>query len=348
MKTKIIGILIILTLMSTAIISANENVDNEEIEYMDSIFVDSNYSLDNEYLVLADNLLPNPSFEEEMDNNPIGWNAISSSGATMNYVKTDSHTGEKCVSISNIGYYYLDDRWVTNDFIPVDFIDNDYIISSYYKYIGEEVENQLAGININFYDEDQIYISQFFTIFPYSEEWVYSRYSSQLFSNNVKQNTKFIRFDLIQVYNSNTGTPNNDLETMFDDVYFGIGFVNNPPSTPIINGPTNGKNGISYDYEIMSTDPDNDKIFYNIEFEEDNEYQTIFYVSGQTIIQNWTWNETGDYTIKVQSQDTFGAQSDWATLEVSMPKNKAINTPFLQFLENHPYLFPLLRQLLGV
>ena len=30
------------------------------------------------------------------------------------------------------------------------------------------------------------------------------------------------------------------------------------------------------------------------------------------------------------------------------PKNKAINSPFLQFLENHPHLFPLLRQLLGL
>jgi len=31
------------------------------------------------------------------------------------------------------------------------------------------------------------------------------------------------------------------------------------------------------------------------------------------------------------------------------PKNKPyINTPFLQFLENHPYIFPLLRQLLGL
>ncbi len=28
------------------------------------------------------------------------------------------------------------------------------------------------------------------------------------------------------------------------------------------------------------------------------------------------------------------------------PKNKAMDTPFLRFLENHPHLFPLLRQLL--
>ena len=31
---------------------------------------------------------------------------------------------------------------------------------------------------------------------------------------------------------------------------------------------------------------------------------------------------------------------------VTLPKYKPINTPFLNFLENHPHLFPLLRQLL--
>ena len=40
--------------------------------------------------------------------------------------------------------------------------------------------------------------------------------------------------------------------------------------------------------------------------------------------------------------------SDYEIIPVSLttPKNKAINTPFLQFMENHPHLFPLLRQLL--
>jgi hypothetical protein len=35
-------------------------------------------------------------------------------------------------------------------------------------------------------------------------------------------------------------------------------------------------------------------------------------------------------------------------VSLSTPKNKAItiNSPFLQFLENHPHLFPLLRQLM--
>lgn len=42
--------------------------------------------------------------------------------------------------------------------------------------------------------------------------------------------------------------------------------------------------------------------------------------------------------------------NDYCTIQVSLatPKNKAISTPFLNFLENHPHMFPLLRQLLGL
>ena len=44
----------------------------------------------------------------------------------------------------------------------------------------------------------------------------------------------------------------------------------------------------------------------------------------------------------------YDSESDWATLEVSMPKNKTINinSLFLRFLENHPYMFPILRYIL--
>jgi len=51
------------------------------------------------------------------------------------------------------------------------------------------------------------------------------------------------------------------------------------------------------------------------------------------------------YELKVKAIDEHGAESDWATLEVSMPKNKAIN-PFLLFLERLIYRFPILVQIL--
>ena len=42
--------------------------------------------------------------------------------------------------------------------------------------------------------------------------------------------------------------------------------------------------------------------------------------------------------------------SDYEIISISLttPKNKETNSPFLQFLENHPRLFPLLRQLLDL
>ena len=42
-----------------------------------------------------------------------------------------------------------------------------------------------------------------------------------------------------------------------------------------------------------------------------------------------------------------GEESDWSYLEVTMPKNQQThNTWFLQFLQNHPRMFPMLRNLL--
>jgi len=50
-------------------------------------------------------------------------------------------------------------------------------------------------------------------------------------------------------------------------------------------------------------------------------------------------------TIRVSNKEYF---NDYELIQVSLstPKNKAINTPFLQFLENHPYMFPFLRHLM--
>jgi hypothetical protein len=51
--------------------------------------------------------------------------------------------------------------------------------------------------------------------------------------------------------------------------------------------------------------------------------------------------------VKVKAKDEYDAESGWSDpLSISMPKNKPyINTPFLQFLENHLHMFPLLRKI---
>ena len=49
----------------------------------------------------------------------------------------------------------------------------------------------------------------------------------------------------------------------------------------------------------------------------------------------------------VKARDDFILESDWSTLEVTVPKNKLINlfSWFQHFLEQYPRLFPILRQL---
>jgi len=122
----------------------------------------------------------------------------------------------------------------------------------------------------------------------------------------------------------------------------------NPPAEPTIDGPTSGKPGTSYTYTISNIGIED--VYFFIDWGDDT-YTWWFgpYTSGETATAKHTWTEEGTYTIKAKAKDTNGLESDWGMLEVTMPKNKPyFNAPFLQFLENHPRLFPLLRQLLGV
>ena len=127
--------------------------------------------------------------------------------------------------------------------------------------------------------------------------------------------------------------------------------LNLPPSIPTITGPITGNAGEEYYYSISSIEPDGDEVYYWVEWFDDCPGVSWDgpFDSGEEIIENHVWDEQGTYVISVKARDEFGAESDWATLEVSMPKNKQyINTPFLQFLENHLHMFPLLQQLLGL
>ena len=132
---------------------------------------------------------------------------------------------------------------------------------------------------------------------------------------------------------------------------------NHPPETPTIDGPASVKAGVDYEYRIVTSDPEDHDFYFYIDMGDGTIYHWIGAChSGRTLVTLKRWSGEGPYEIKVKAKDdpngdgdlSDGLESDWATLEISMPKSKAINTPFLRFLEQHPYLFPLLRQLLGL
>jgi hypothetical protein len=122
---------------------------------------------------------------------------------------------------------------------------------------------------------------------------------------------------------------------------------NVPPNTPVIDGPTSGKPDEQQDFTFSSNDPDGNDITYCIDWGDGADEICIGpFPSGDEITQSHTWTEEGTYIIKIKAQDTLGDESDYGTLQIEMPKMKQWYNPFVQFLQNHPYLFPLLRYLI--
>jgi pyrrolidone-carboxylate peptidase len=125
-------------------------------------------------------------------------------------------------------------------------------------------------------------------------------------------------------------------------------FLNRPPELPIITGPDEGKFGEEYDYKISTIDPDGDEIYYWIEWFQGCPGVNWEgpYNSGDEITKTHSWDEEGKYTIRVKAKDTNGAESDWATLEVNMPKIKEINRLFIEFLREYPIIYKLFQRII--
>ncbi len=129
-------------------------------------------------------------------------------------------------------------------------------------------------------------------------------------------------------------------------------FVNQAPSNPIITGPTSGTAGTSYTYTFTSTDPDGDQLSYYVDWGDTTNTGWFGpFASGAAQTKSHSWSSQGTFTIKAKAKDVHGAESAFTTYSVTMPRTKPINFPFqwLQnFLQPHPNLFPIIRQLLGL
>jgi hypothetical protein len=120
---------------------------------------------------------------------------------------------------------------------------------------------------------------------------------------------------------------------------------NNPPTTPTIEGETSGSAGTEYTYQICSSDPNDDDIIYCIDWDDGSGEVCIGpYPTGVCATASHTWSRTGTFVITVKARDTLGAESDPATLTVTMPRNRAIfGSIFELIIERFPNAFPILR-----
>ena len=122
---------------------------------------------------------------------------------------------------------------------------------------------------------------------------------------------------------------------------------NQPPDTPIIDGPTHVNTGETVRYNITFSDPDGSITYLYVEaFDLES---GVWW--GPYYIDNPQWQtlsftpEEGEYTIRAKAKDPYEAESDWAVLEVSVPKSKIIND-FNPWISRLIERFPILKLIL--
>ena len=122
---------------------------------------------------------------------------------------------------------------------------------------------------------------------------------------------------------------------------------NTKPMAPDITGPVEIKKNVLTDYDFATTDAEDDGVYYHINWGDGETETTDYYHSFEVVTVGHTWSETGTYIITATAIDFYDFESIIGKLEITVPRNKALQTsPFLQFLNCHPNLFPLLQKLL--
>ncbi len=86
-----------------------------------------------------------------------------------------------------------------------------------------------------------------------------------------------------------------------------------PPDAPTISGVINGREGIEYDFTVVTIDPDNDEVYYYVDWSDGTSTGWIgSYASGEEVIVNHAWDDPGTYEIRAKAKDIYGVSSDWS------------------------------------
>lgn len=160
-------------------------------------------------------------------------------------------------------------------------------------------------------------------------------------------------YDAPGVYQATLTVTDNASNTDIKTTWVFIDTENHAPRKPWLLGRRIGENDTAYRYTFWANDPDGDDVYYYLNWGD-----TYWdggavgwigpYQSGEKVTLEKTWEEKGNYTVRVKAADRYDAKSTWATLDVTMPVSYTPSViRFLeQLLEWFPRAFPLLRYLL--
>jgi len=113
---------------------------------------------------------------------------------------------------------------------------------------------------------------------------------------------------------------------------------NSAPGAPQISGPSQGKFGVEYTYNFSATDSDGNEVFFVIDWGDGSEVESGVVSSGEVVQLSHTWSVEDEFLLSAKAVDSFGAESEWITLPVSMPYSPG-NSVFGFVLELFSALF---------
>jgi len=107
-----------------------------------------------------------------------------------------------------------------------------------------------------------------------------------------------------------------------------------PPTSPYVYGQSLGNIGERYEYSFGTSEPDNDDVFYYIDWGDGTDSGWIGpYSSEKTIKINHTWDESNTYEVKAKAKDIYGYESNWSdSLEINIRKFRR-NTIIVEIFE---------------
>jgi hypothetical protein len=89
--------------------------------------------------------------------------------------------------------------------------------------------------------------------------------------------------------------------------------ISDPPNEPTITGPSSGMTWMEYEFNVTTTDPNGDDVYYLVDWGDDTSSGLIGpFESGEKVTLAHSWNLAGDYEINAKAKDIYNVYSDWS------------------------------------
>lgn len=147
--------------------------------------------------------------------------------------------------------------------------------------------------------------------------WITKKTTSHKYTNEKKYTLKL-------------NVKDNDNATDTATFSVNIRTLNNPPKRPtILTAPKNGTRGKEYNFEIVTTDSDGDRIRYFVDWGDGNESSSAYVDSGEKYVFNYSYEKSDLYLLNFYAKDdkNSGSAKVPLTFEAYEPEKKEQGFP---------------------